>query len=193
MTTRAHDATHRDSLYLPFLGGFYDHVAQPLAWAGLRLATGLMLVYLAWPKILAPLSQSGFLDSIGFHPGWLFSPLLAATQFFGGIAIAIGFLTRPMALANAVVLLITLWFHLSHPYGASFLTPAGVELLKGEGAANFTPPALMFLADGGGRFLAQVQDKADLLSLLWTGAAAFFAAHGGGSWSIDRALMKKEF
>jgi hypothetical protein len=31
------------------------------------------------------------------------------------------------------------------------------------------------------------------LSLIWTATAAFFAAFGGGAWSVDRALLKKEF
>ena len=38
-------------------------------------------------------------------------PLLAGTEFFGGILLAIGFLTRPAALGATVVLLVTVWFH----------------------------------------------------------------------------------
>jgi len=30
-------------------------------------------------------------------------------------------------------------------------------------------------------------------SLIWTGGAAFFAAFGGGWWSLDRYYIKKEF
>ena len=36
---------------------------------------------------------------------------LACTEFFGGIFIAIGLLTRPAAFAGLFVLLVTVWFH----------------------------------------------------------------------------------
>ena len=45
------------------------------------------------------------------HPGAFWSPLLACTEFFGGIFIAIGLLTRPAAFAGLFVLLVTVWFH----------------------------------------------------------------------------------
>ncbi|KQZ96290.1 hypothetical protein ASD64_17705 [Mesorhizobium sp. Root157] len=68
-------------------------------------------------------------------------PLLAAIQFFGRIAIKTGFLTRPIALANAVMLAITWWFHATHPYGDAFLTPAGIEALK-NGGETILPPVV---------------------------------------------------
>jgi putative oxidoreductase len=51
-------------------------------------------------------------EGLGFYPGALWSLLLACTEFFGGIFIAIGFLTRPAAFAGLFVLLVTVWFHL---------------------------------------------------------------------------------
>ena len=175
------------------MSGFYDPVAQPLAWVVLRVLFGALLVYEGWPKIIAPLAQVGFVESLHFYPGWFWSPLLAAMQFFGGIAIAVGFLTRPLALANAVMLAITLWFHMSHPYPEIFLTPEGVAFMKSGGGQYFSAEGLKPLGDGGRAFLAQVQDKANLLSLLWTGVAVFFAGFGGGPWSVDRMVLKKEF
>lgn len=183
----------REKMFLPFMGSFYDKVAQPLAWVGFRMLIGLALVYEGWPKIQAPLAQVAFVENLHFYPGWFWSPLLAVMQFVGGFAIAVGLLTRPIALANAVMLAITLWFHYSHPYGAAFLTPEGVAFLKGNGQANFTAAGVFRLADGGRAFLAQVQEKAEMLSLIWTGGAAFFAAFGGGLWSVDRCFFRKEF
>lgn len=49
------------------------------------------------------------------------------------------------------------------------------------------------LADGGQTFLHQVQTKAELASLFWTGGAFLFAAFGGGYLSLDRLLFKKQF
>ena len=183
----------KSRMILPFMGGFYDAFAQPLAWVGFRALIGLMLVYESLGKVEAPLAQAGFVESIGFYPGWFWSPLLAYLQFVGGVAIAIGLLTRPFALANAAMLAITLWFHVAHPYGDVFLTASGMDFLK-SGAQNvFTPAALSLFKDGGAAFLEQVQEKAELLSLLWTGGAAFLAAFGGGPWSVDRLLIKREF
>jgi putative oxidoreductase len=182
----------RDNLFIPQLSSFYDRFAEPMAWAVFRLAVGAMLVIEGWPKIIAPMAQVGFVESLGFYPGWLWSPTLAAVQFFGGFFIVLGLFTRPFALANAVMLVITLWFHYSHPYGDAFLTQSGIDALK-SGGAMFTPAGLASLGDGGTAFLHQVQSKAELASLFWTGGAFLFAAFGGGYLSLDRLLIKRQF
>ncbi len=179
-------------LILPVLDRFYTGFAEPLAWVGFRVGIGLALVVEGWPKIQAPLAQVAFVENLHFYPGWVWSPVLAAMQFFGGFMIAAGLLTRPIALANAVMLAITLWFHVTHPYGDAFLTEAGLKALR-EGTLNnvLTPAGLMRLKDGGHAFLFQVQDKAEMLSFLWTGGAAFFAAFGGGRLSLDRWIGRE--
>ncbi len=179
--------------YLPALAGFYENVAQPLSWVVLRVFVGGALAIEGWPKIMAPLAQTGFVESIGFFPGWFWSPLLAVLQFFGGFALALGLFTRPVALANGAMLAVTYWFHAANPYGDLFLTQAGVEALTADGQDLFTVAAAARLADGGAFFLHQVQSKALFLSAIWTVAVLFFAGHGGGPLSIDRALLKKEF
>lgn len=183
----------RERLILPFLGPFYDVVAQPLGWVALRLAVGIMLVLEGWPKIMAPFAQTGFVESIGFWPGWFWSPALAIIQVAGGILIAVGLFTRPAALAVAVMLFVTLWFHVTRPYGDAILTPEGIALLA-QNPGALTPAGVTRLGtDGGARFLAQVQGKAELASLFWSFGALLFAAFGGGYLSIDRYLMRKEF
>jgi putative oxidoreductase len=72
----------------------------------------------------------------------------------------VGFLTRPVALANAVMLGITWWFHATHPYGDAFITQAGIEMLRANGDTLLTPDGARRLADGGAAFLHQVQNKA---------------------------------
>lgn len=190
-------STHNDprpeQLFIPQLAGFYRGFAQPAAWVALRLAVGIALILEGWPKILAPFGQVGFVEGLGFYPGWLWSPLLAGMQFFGGIAIAIGLFTRPIALANAVMLAITFWFHAANPYGDAFLTQAGIDALKAADQTLFTPDGLRRLADGGGAFLTQVQHKAEFLSALWTFGVLLFAGYGGGPLSVDRNLIRKEF
>ena len=70
----------KESLFIPALAGPYEKLAQPLGWLLLRLALGGWLLHEGWPKILNPMGQVQFVEMIGFHPGWLFSPLLAITK-----------------------------------------------------------------------------------------------------------------
>ncbi len=178
-------------LILPFMGGFYDYFAKPASWVILRVFVGAFLVLEGWPKIQAPFAQAGFVESLNFYPGVFWSPLLAAMQFFGGMAIIVGLFTRPIALANAVMLAITYWFHWANPYGDAFLTAAGIEALTAS-PELFTPDGLRRLVDGGGRFLTQVQHKAEFLSAIWTVAVLLFAGYGGGPLSVDRNILKRE-
>jgi len=184
--------TPRDRLIMPFLAPVYDKFAEPVGWMGFRVAVGLSLVVSGWPKIMAPLAMTGFVESIGMYPGWFWSPFLAALQFVGGILIAVGLLTRPMALANAVMLLITLWWHMAHPYPMPFLTEEGLAYLNAN--PDLLTPAAQFnlLKDGGEMFGERIQEKAIYASLFWAGGAALIAAFGGGPLSVDRKL-KKEF
>ncbi|CAN7761907.1 MULTISPECIES: DoxX family protein [Rhizobium] len=104
------NVTPRNSLFLPMLGGLYsrlDASAETL----LRGICGLLLVTHGLPKIMNPFGTIGMVESLGFYPGALWSPLLAATEFFGGLFLALGLLTRPAALATTIVLLVTVWFN----------------------------------------------------------------------------------
>lgn len=184
-------SAQKERLLLPFMAGFYEKFAQPLAWAGFRAPIGGMLMIEGYPKIMAPMAQVGFVENLGFHPGWLWSPTFAAIQFFGGALLALRLFTRPVALANAVMLAITLWFHFAFPYGHAFLSESGVAALK-AGSDLFTPAGAKRLADGGVLFLEQAQTKAELASLFWCGGAFFFAAFGGGWGSVDRHVLKRE-
>ncbi|HQU67666.1 MAG TPA: DoxX family protein [Albidovulum sp.] len=181
-------------LILPVMAPFYDRVARPMAHLGLRLMVGGLLVFEGWPKILAPFSMAIFTEDMGLYPGWLWSAILAVMQFVGGVLILLGFLTRPAALANGVMLAVTYWFHLAHPYGDVFLTADGLGAARAAGQNLFTEDGMRQLAgDGGAVFLEQVQFKAEGLSALWTVAAFWLAAFGAGNFSVDRTLLKREF
>lgn len=170
----------------------YRCFAAPVAFLGLRMLTGVLLVIEGWPKIQTPFAMSGFAAALGLYPGNFWSSVLAGLQFFGGILLILGFLTRPVALASGAMLAVTLWFHLTHPFGAAILTSEGVAAISGSAAALFTPdasnPLLNLPADGGAGFLHQVQFKAKGFSVFWTVAALFFAAYGGGWLSLDRLI-----
>jgi len=107
------DTTHRDTnrrLIIPPLGRLYASLGET-AETILRVVAGLALVTHGYGKIMNPFGASGMVESLGFYPGALWSPLLAATEFFGGILIAIGLLTRPASFAAMFVLLVTVYFH----------------------------------------------------------------------------------
>lgn len=97
-------------LIVPALRPLYSGLNE-IAETVLRVVAGLALVTHGASKIVEPFGAVGMVEGLGFYPGVFWSPLLAITEFFGGIFVALGFLTRPAALASAVVLLVTVYFH----------------------------------------------------------------------------------
>lgn len=97
-------------LVVPSLGGVYSAMNEVVETV-LRVVAGLALVTHGYGKILDPFGASGMVEGLGFYPGMFWSPLLAATEFFGGILVAIGLFTRPASFAAMIVLLVTVWFH----------------------------------------------------------------------------------
>lgn len=77
----------------------------------LRLVAGGFLVIHGASKIVDPFGAVQMVEGLGFYPGVFWSLLLAITEFFGGILLAIGLLTRPAAFAATIVLLVTVYFH----------------------------------------------------------------------------------
>ena len=91
-----------EKIYLP-LDGFAETL--------LRVLAGALLAVHGFGKITDPFGAIGMVEGLGFYPGVFWSPLLAATEFFGGILVAIGLVTRPAAFAGMIVLLVTVYFH----------------------------------------------------------------------------------
>jgi putative oxidoreductase len=109
MTDLADRAPSR-RLIIPPLGGLYAALGD-VAETVLRVVAGLALVTHGWGKITNPFGAASMVESLGFYPGAFWSPMLAATEFFGGILIAIGLLTRPASFAAMFVLLVTVYVH----------------------------------------------------------------------------------
>ncbi|CAN7255435.1 DoxX family protein [Pararhizobium sp. LjRoot238] len=100
----------RPPAMLPALQRFclpLDTTAETL----LRVVAGVLLVTHGYGKIINPFGAVGMVEGLGFYPGVFWSPLLSATEFFGGILVAIGLFTRPAAFAAMIVLLVTVYFH----------------------------------------------------------------------------------
>ncbi len=100
----------RRRLIVPALGSLYSGLSEGVETL-LRVVAGLALVTHGASKIANPFGAAEMVEGLGFYPGVFWSPLLSATEFFGGILIALGLLTRPAAIAAAIVLLVTVWFH----------------------------------------------------------------------------------
>lgn len=100
----------RERLIIPGLGPLYTKLHDS-AETLLRVIAGGFLAIHGSGKIVNPFGAAEMVEGLGFYPGTFWSPLLAATEFFGGILIALGLLTRPAAFAGMIVLLVTVWFH----------------------------------------------------------------------------------
>jgi putative oxidoreductase len=99
-----------NNLIIPALGGLYCALT-PFALTLMRVLAGGLLMIHGWPKITNPFGAVGMVESLGFYPGAFWAPLLACTEFFGGLLILLGLLTRPAAFAGMIVLLVTVYFH----------------------------------------------------------------------------------
>ncbi|ESY16353.1 DoxX family protein [Mesorhizobium sp. LNJC394B00] len=97
-------------MIIPVFGRLYSSLhdgAETL----LRVVAGGFLTIHGSQKITNPFGAAEMVEGLGFYPGAFWSLLLSYTEFFGGILIAIGLLTRPAAFAGMIVLLVTVWFH----------------------------------------------------------------------------------
>ncbi len=135
-------ASNNSPLIIPALGRLYGAL-DGFAYALLRVVVGGLLAIHGWPKIQDPLKLVGLVEGLGFQPGAFWAVLLAATEFIGGILLALGLLTRPAALAATIVLLVTVYFH----WAVQSQGLAGAEKSIIWAAATF-----FFAVRGGGPF-----------------------------------------
>lgn len=105
--------------------------ASALAYPLIRVTTGLFLMPHGAQKLFGwfggyGLSGTGafFGDTLGMQPGVLFALLAGLVEFFGGLALVLGLLTRPAAAAVAGLLAVALSVHWSNGF---FWTNGGVE------------------------------------------------------------------
>ncbi|MEL0628781.1 DoxX family protein [Psychromonas aquatilis] len=86
-----------------------------------------------------------FMESIGLAPGFLMALFAGSAEFFGGLLILIGLLTRPAAMVLAITMLVAIFtVHISN---GLFLANNGYEF----GLALFAA-SLSLAFSGAGRF-----------------------------------------
>jgi putative oxidoreductase len=126
--------------------------ADALGWLIVRLAAGLILMPHGAQKLFGLFGGGGldgtaqyFETNLGLTPGLLFAGLAGATEFLGGLFLALGFLTRLSALAVVVLMAYAAFaVHLGNGY---FWTAGGLEYPLLWGLV-----ALGFVIRGGGAY-----------------------------------------
>jgi putative oxidoreductase len=124
---------------------------QALAWPLVRITTGLLLVPHGAQKLFGWFGGYGisgtaqyFGGTLGLEPGLLFALLAGSIEFFGGLALALGLLTRPVALVVAAFMAVALTFHLPNGF---FWTSGGYEY-----PLMWALLAVAIVLRGGGRY-----------------------------------------
>ena len=116
----------------------------------LRLALGVILAAHGAQKLFGWFGGYGleatgqWMASVGFTPGYLMALLAGSAEFFGGLALVLGLLTRPAALVAAFTMLMAMTVHIGN---GLFLSNNGYEF-----ALILLAASLPLAIQGGGTF-----------------------------------------
>lgn len=104
---------------------------EPYGYPLIRAITGLVLMPHGAQKLFGWFGGYGlegtgqfFEGTLGMSPGFFWALVAGLVEFFGGLALLLGFLTRPAALAVAVFMGVALSIHLGNGF---FWTNGGYE------------------------------------------------------------------
>ena len=110
---------------IPALGRYYGFTSD-FAYLIVRVTAGLMLLPHGWPKVLNPGGALGYFTKLGLEPSWLFTSVAMFNENLGGILIAIGLFTRPIAALLIIEFLVLMFkVHVARGYGVAV---NGIEL-----------------------------------------------------------------
>lgn len=115
----------KSRLIFPQLGGLYQSVA-PYSYALIRFGAGAILVYHGYAKLFlgfAPVVARNILTPMGFPIPEVLAYWLGILELFGGAALAVGLLTRPIALLLVIQFIFVVKWSL--PFGYFFNAPGG--------------------------------------------------------------------
>lgn len=117
----------------------------------LRVPVGIILSAHGSQKLFAWFGGYGlegtgqWMESIGLAPGFLMALLAGSAEFFGGIALMLGFLTRPAAIVSAFTMIIAIFsVHFSN---GLFMSNNGYEFALTLLAVN-----VALAIQGGGKY-----------------------------------------
>jgi putative oxidoreductase len=115
----------KSRLILPGLAGFYEGIA-PYSYPLIRFGAGVIFIYHGYAKLFmgfGAIVAKNILTPMGFPMPDLLANLLGVLELFGGAALALGLLTRPIALMFAIQMVFVVKWHL--PNGYFFFQPNG--------------------------------------------------------------------
>jgi putative oxidoreductase len=125
-----------------------DNALAPMI---LRVGIGLTLMPHGAQKLFGLFGGYGlsgtaqWMDSIGLSPGIVMATLAGSAEFFGGLALVLGLLTRPAAALTAFTMLVAIFsVHIEHGF---FLDAGGFEY-----AFALLVATTSLIASGGGRY-----------------------------------------
>jgi len=117
----------------------------------LRIPIGIILAAHGSQKLFGWFGGYGlegtgqWMASVGLTPGFVMALLAGSAEFFGGIALIVGLMTRPAAAVSALTLLVALfWVHWGNGF---FLDSKGIEYALALLSATST-----LVLMGGGRY-----------------------------------------
>jgi putative oxidoreductase len=117
------------ALIIPAVGGLYEGL-KPWAYPLMRVTAGLLLMPHGAQKLFGWFGGNidgtiGFFNKIGLTPATELAWIVGGIEFFGGALIALGLLTRPAAVAAAILLFVA--FFKVHLGVGFFWTSRGFE------------------------------------------------------------------
>jgi putative oxidoreductase len=143
------------TLIVPALGSVYTAL-MPVVEVALRAAAGLLLVphglrsYLGFfkgtgPPVASFTDMHTFLDGAGYRPGRFWAVVILLIEFVGAPLLALGLLTRPVALVAFIFLVYSAIFHWK--IGRWFWNREGIEY-----PLLWAVVLLFFAVNGGGAY-----------------------------------------
>lgn len=123
----------------------------------LRVPLGLILAAHGAQKLFSWFGGYGlegtgkWMASIGFEPGYWMALMAGSAEFFGGIALVVGLLTRPAAAVTAFAMLMAMTVHLgnglfvsNNGYEFALILAVACLALAMQGAGSFSLDRLLF-------------------------------------------------
>ncbi len=101
----------------------FFHRLEPFGYPLIRIATGAILMPHGAQKLFGWFGGYGlagtgqfFETSLGMAPGYFWALVAGCIEFFGGLALVLGFLTRPAALAIAIFMGVAMSTHIANGF-----------------------------------------------------------------------------
>jgi len=124
---------------------------QSLSTLPLRLLAGVIFTAHGAQKLFAWFGGYGlegtgqWMESIGLAPGYLMALMAGSAEFFGGLLLIIGFLTRPTSFVLAITMIVAIFT--VHINNGLFMSNNGYEF-----ALSLLAITLALFIQGGGKY-----------------------------------------